>query len=222
LALELVPAAARNRAENALLKQIEVGRGHIGSGFVATPYVLQVLSDVAPEVGHQITTAQDAPSWYAMTAGSDHDLMQEAWNGRPAMMPSLGGNIAMWNMQSLGGIRPDPFGPGFKKFLIRPNIVGDLHWVECWFDSVYGRITSNWRRREDELVMDVTVPVNTTATIYVPATHTSAVSANGRPATDAPGVKHLRLEGGRLVLAVESGTFRFKTALPPTTPPNTP
>ena len=51
----------------------------------------------------------------------------------------------------LGGLpripRPDPTGPGFKKIIIKPNIVGDLHWVESNYDSVHGRIDSNWRRR---------------------------------------------------------------------------
>jgi alpha-L-rhamnosidase len=223
LALGLVPEDLRPKAEAALLREIAAHGNRVSSGFVATPYLLEVLADLAPEVGYAMTTAQDYPSWYSMTAGSaglskmavvDHDLMQEGWSGRPALMPSLGGNIAGWHVQSLGGIRPDPAGPGFKRFMIKPNIVGDLHWVECWYDSVHGRITSNWRRRGQQLVMEVTVPANTTATVWVPAKDADSVKENGLPAAQAPGLKFLRLENGRAAFEADGGVYRFESCLP--------
>ncbi len=190
LALGVVPDAVRPKAEAALVREIAAHQNHVSTGFVATPYLLQVLADLAPELGYAMTATQDYPSWYSMTAGSagrskmspvDHDLMQEGWSGRPALMPSLGGNIAGWHMQALGGIRPDPSGPGFSKIIIRPNVVGDLHWLDSWYDSVRGRIVSNWRRRGEQIVLEVTIPANATATVYVPAQSPDLVTESGQP-----------------------------------------
>jgi len=214
LALGLVPETVRPKAEEALMKEIAAHTNHVSSGFVATPYLLQVLADLAPDIGYAMTTKQDYPSWYTMTAGSDHNLMQEMWNGRPAFMPSLGGNIAGWHMQSLGGIRPDPVGPGFKKSIIKPNVVGDLHWVESWYDSVHGRIVSNWRRRGGTLVMELTIPANTTATVHVPARDVAAVTESGLPAEKAAGVTLLRSGSGTAVFRVTSGHYEFQSAVP--------
>ena len=169
---------------------------------------------MAPEIGWAMTSARDYPSWYGMTVGSDQDLLKETWAGGQALMPSLGGNIAAWHYQALGGIRPDPAGPGFKKIIIKPNIVGDLHWVESHYDSVHGRIVSNWRKRGDQLVMEVTIPANTTATVFVPAKDAAGVTESGKPAAKAEGVKFLRMEDNAAVYAVGSGTYRFRSTLP--------
>lgn len=156
LALGMVPENVRPAAERALLREIAAHRDHVSTGFVSTPYLLQVLADLAPEVGHALTTQRDFPSWYAMTKGAGCDQMMETWNGGQAFMPSLGGNIAAWNIEALAGIRPDPTGPGFKKIIIKPAIAGDLTWVKAHYDSPYGRIVSNWKRDGKNLTMDVT------------------------------------------------------------------
>jgi alpha-L-rhamnosidase len=222
LALGLVPDEVKPKAEAALLREVAAHKNRVSSGFVATPYLLQVLADLASELGYAMTSAQDYPSWYSMTAGSaglskmspiDHDLMQEGWSGRPALMPSLGGNIAGWHMQSLGGIRPDPAGPGFKKIIVKPNVVGDLHWVESRYDSVHGRIVSGWSKRGKQLLFFVSIPANTTATVYVPAKDAAKVTESGRPARQAEGVRFVRMEKDRALYEITSGCYRFGSEL---------
>jgi alpha-L-rhamnosidase len=181
-----------NRVERSLLDRIAADKGHVSTGFVSTPYLLEVLQDLAPEVGYRMTTAQDYPSWYSMTAGADCDLMMEEWSGKPINMPSLAGNIAGWNVESLGGIRPDPVNTGFKNVIIKPNVVGDLHWVQCWYDSVRGKIVSRWYKRGNRLMMEVVIPANATATVYVPAKRIEAITESGKPADQAKGVGFLR------------------------------
>ena len=213
LALGMVADAQRPAVEKALLREIAAHRQRLSTGFVSTPYLLQVMRDLAPEIGWIMTSAQDYPSWYGMTVGSDQDLLKETWAGGQALMPSLGGNIAAWHYQSLGGIRPDPAGPGFKKIIIKPNIVGDLHWVASSYASVYGPIVSHWQKRDGQLVMDVTIPANTTATVYVPAQGETSVTESGRTIAQAKGVQFLRLEPAAAVYEVGSGTYRFKSML---------
>jgi len=216
LALGMVPAENRAAVEKALLKEISAHHNRLSTGFVSTPYLLKVLADLDPEAGWKMTSTKEFPSWYYMTFGKGGDLMKETWAGGQALMPSLGGNIAAWHVESLGGIRPDPSGPGFKKIIIKPNIVGDLRWVECWHDSNYGRIVSNWKREGGKLQMDIRVPANTTATVYMPAKNAAAVTEGGSTIDKVKGVKFLRMESGAAVYEVGSGTYRFESALPET------
>jgi alpha-L-rhamnosidase len=130
-----------------------------------------------------------------------------------ALMPSLGGSFARWCHRSLGGIKPDPDGPGFRKIIIRPALVSSLGWVQCHHDSPYGRIVSNWRKQGAKLTMEVTIPANTAAVVYVPAKDAAGVTESGTSAAKAEGVKFLRTENNTAVYAVGSGAYRFQSTL---------
>ena len=208
LALGLAPVESRSAIGQVLCREIAAHKMRLSTGFVSTPYLLKVLADLDPEAGWTLTSTRDYPSWYYMTFGKGGDVMKETWGGGQALMPSLGGNIATWNMESLAGIRPDPDGPGFKKIIIKPNVVGDLKWVECWYNSPYGKIVSNWKCDGMNLVMDVTVPVNASATVYIPA-DSASVKESGKPASGADSVKFLKMENGRSVYEVGSGCYMF-------------
>jgi alpha-L-rhamnosidase len=114
----------------------------------------------------------------------------------------------------LAGIRADEAAAGFKKILIKPAIVGDLTWVKAHHDSPYGRIVSNWRREGGSLTMDVTIPVNTTAKVFVPSKDAASVVESGHSAAGAEGVNFLRMENNAAVYAVGSGAYRFQSTLP--------
>ena len=116
-----------------------------------------------------------------------------------------------WFYQGPAGIRPDESGPGFKKVIIKPAVVGDLTWVKCFHESPYGRIVSNWKRDGRKLAMEVTIPANTTATVSVPANDAGSVTESGKPAANAVGVKFLRMGNSAAVYAVGSGTYRFES-----------
>ena len=64
--------------------------------------------------------------------------------------------------------------------------------------------------------MDITIPANTTATVFVPALEAATVTESGKPAAQAAGLKFLRLEDNAAVYAVGSGTYRFQSTLPQT------
>ena len=211
LALGLVPEKMVPLVENALLSEIEAHGTHLSTGFCSTPYLLQVLSDLAPSTGWKMTTMQDYPSWYSNTIGSDNYLMKEMWHGGQAFMPSLAGNIAGWIYQSMGGIRPDA--PGFKRILIKPDIVGDMHWVKCSYKSVYGEIISNWQKRDKQLIMNITIPCNTTATVYIPAINIESVKENNHAPGQSRNVSFLRMEKGNAIFMIGSGNYLFSSTI---------
>jgi alpha-L-rhamnosidase len=116
----------------------------------------------------------------------------------------------------LAGIQPDPQQPGFQRFILRPGMVDCVEWVKCSYKSPYGKIVSNWKREGDKLTMEVTIPPNTTATVYVPAKEAEAVTESGSVIDKAKGVKFLRMENNAAVYAVGSGTYQFQSSLPET------
>lgn len=123
------------------------------------------------------------------------------------------GQIQEWFYHDLAGIGGDPAGAGFKKIIIRPQPVGDINWVKAEYDSIRGKIVSDWQRARGQFTLRVTIPANTTATVSVPATSADRVTESGRPAARSKGVKFLGTENGSAVFEIESGSYVFKSRL---------
>ena len=76
--------------------------------------------------------------------------------------------------------------------------------------SPYGAIASSWKREGGAFTLDVTIPANTTATVWLPARDAAAVTESGHPAAEAKGVRFVRAESGAAVYEVGSGTYSFR------------
>ena len=84
-----------------------------------------------------------------------------------------------------------------------------MTWAKGEYDSIHGKIVSNWRLEDGVLTLNITLPANTWATLYIPAADTKAVQESGQPAEDASGVRFLRMEPGAAVYEVGSGSYCF-------------
>jgi alpha-L-rhamnosidase len=83
--------------------------------------------------------------------------------------------------------------------------------VKASHRSPYGLIVSDWQKQDGLFRWKVTIPANTTATVYVPATSAESVMEKGKPISQAHGVKLVKMEDGRAVLSVGSGTYSFES-----------
>ncbi|MGO8746770.1 MAG: alpha-L-rhamnosidase C-terminal domain-containing protein [Thermoguttaceae bacterium] len=140
--------------------------------------------------------------------------MWEQWDGLNSHCHSSFLGIGLWFIQGLAGIRPDESIPGFQHVIIRPAVVGDLTFAEAEFDSPYGTIRSGWRLDGDRLTLNLTIPPNAAATVYVPAKRATQVSENGQPAEKAPGVRFVTRYPAAAVYEIGSGTYRFVSSRP--------
>jgi hypothetical protein len=164
LYLDMIPADKRPLVLDRLVANIHERGDHLSTGFIGTLHLLLGLPDWGQaELSHKIVMQQDFPGWNTLVKDG---VQMETWGGGQVQMPSLGGPIGAYFYQILAGIRPGA--PGFKHIIIKPAIVGDLSWVKAHHDSPYGRIVSEWKRDGKNLTMDVTIPANTMATIFVP------------------------------------------------------
>jgi len=119
------------------------------------------------------------------------------------------GSCGEWMFDTVAGIGMDLDQPGYKRIVIHPVPGGALTWAQGCYDSITGRIVSNWKIENGKIVMDVTIPSNTTATVYIPTARPDGVTESGLPVATATGVKVLRTNVTNLVLEVGGGTYRF-------------
>jgi alpha-L-rhamnosidase len=110
-------------------------------------------------------------------------------------------------MGYIGGIRPAS--PGYKTILIDPVIGKELAWAKASYNSIQGRIATNWKVDGDRIMLEVTVPANTSATVCIPATDLRMVTESGKSIGDAQGVTFVKQETGKVYLGIGSGTYRF-------------
>lgn len=78
------------------------------------------------------------------------------------------GAIGDWMYRVMSGIDTETDGPGYKKIVIKPTPGGKLTYANAAYETPYGKLTSNWKLQNDVFILDVEIPANTTATVYVP------------------------------------------------------
>jgi alpha-L-rhamnosidase len=203
----LVPAEYRQRVVDHLVAEVEKKNGHLDTGILGTKYLLNVLLDNGrADVAYRVASQRTYPSW-GLWIEQGATTLWEAWDGSASRNHIMFGDISAWFYRALAGIRPDA--PGFKRIRIQPQLVGDLTWARASYDSIHGRIATDWKRESGLLTLNVTIPPNTTATVYVPTKDGSRVTEGGKPAGSVEGIKLLRSEAGATVYEVGSGKYRF-------------
>jgi alpha-L-rhamnosidase len=209
LALGVTPEATRPLTYQRMMEAIHAYGDHHACGFVTLPYLLRTLTDNhETALANRIVNQEGFPSWRTLM----HDgALFENWKGGDALMPSCGGIVGMWLYQSVLGIRPDPAGPGFKRFILapQPDPATGLTSAEGWFDSPHGRIVSKWKIADGKLTMEAGIPANTVATVRIPTTKPESVQLDGQPVAASTDVKILRSEPNAVLVEVGGGAYVF-------------
>jgi alpha-L-rhamnosidase len=209
-----LPGELRERAEKRLLRAFEVYPRGLSSGTITTTYLLNALSEMGQhDLAYRRVMRPTGRSYGAMLE-SGATAMREAFDGAGGGLNHLGMNSVFgWMMAYVAGIRPDPDNPGYKHFFVGPKPGGDLTWVRARYDSVRGRIVSDWKIRDGLFTLRVVVPANTTATVLVPIGKSPSVTESGMAAGKAVGVTACGLENGCARFKVEAGEYRFESVL---------
>ena len=152
-----------------LLQAVQGEGNKLNAGFIGTMPTVYCLTDAGYG---DLAFEMVREGWFHMLANGDRSTLGESPYTHCGAYGSghhqFGACIAGWLYRDLAGIRPDPSGPGYRRVTIKPAMIGDLTWVKSHYDSVYGRIVSNWKRDGEGITMEVTIPPNATATVFVP------------------------------------------------------
>jgi hypothetical protein len=216
LALGMVPEEHRGKVLENLVADIRAHENHITAGDIGFHYVVRALGDGGrSNVMFDILKRNDPPSYGSQLAAGATTLT-EAWDANPRNSQNhfMLGHAEIWFYEYLAGIRIDLSKPAPEQIVIRPAIVGDLSWVKASYESVRGRISSEWRRDGRAVSLDVTIPANVVAQIYVPAEARNSVREGGRPIEDCPEIAATGVQGDAVCCEVGSGSYRFESVLP--------
>ncbi|MEY3898744.1 MAG: hypothetical protein RLZZ214_4266 [Verrucomicrobiota bacterium] len=213
LVMNLCAEENRKALLDTLVADVRSRGNAITAGDVGYRYLLRALADGGrSDVVFDMNNQSDKPG-YGFQLARGATSLTEAWDARRSSSQNhfMLGQIIEWFYHDLAGIQGDPSSLGFGKVIIKPAPVGDLTWASAHYDSPNGRIASGWKRSGGSLSLDVTIPANTSATVFVPASAPGKVTESGAPADGATGVWFLRAEGGAAVFAVSSGTYHFQS-----------
>ena len=186
--------------------------GHVSVGVVGIQQLLRCLTEYGrADLAFRIASDSTYPSWGYM-AEKGATTIWELWNGDTAD-PSMNsgnhvmllGDLVIWEYECLAGIRATK--PGFKEMNLKPYPVEGLYWVKCSYDSVYGKISSDWKKSGKDFVWNINIPANTVAKVFVPGTPDASVGK-------IRGVKALGFtEDGYWEYVFPSGSYRLKSSL---------
>jgi hypothetical protein len=211
LVMNLCDPTNRPAVLDAIERDIRARGNALTAGDVGYRYLLLALAEGGrSDVIFDLNNQSDKPGYgYQLKKGATS--LTEAWDaGRSSSQNHfMLGQIQEWFYHDVAGIGGNPAGPGFKKIIIHPQPVGDLTWARAGYDSIRGKITSDWKRAGGKFTLSVTIPANTTATVFIPAASAETVTEGGKPAAQSGGVKFLRMENDRAVFEIESGAYTF-------------
>jgi hypothetical protein len=216
LVMDLVEPARRPGVLDAIVADVRSHGNSLTAGDVGYRYLLRALADGGrSDVVFDMNNQSEKPGYgYQLAHGATS--LTEAWdaNRNSSQNHFMLGQINEWFYHDLAGIQGDPEGPGFHRIIIKPAIVGDLTWVRADYDSARGRIASTWKRTDRQLTLGVSIPVNTTATVWVPTKDAGSISEGVRPVGENMDVHLLRMAEGCAVYAIGSGNYEFTSTLP--------
>lgn len=219
LMFNLVPENIRAKSAQLLVDDIRSRGTHLSTGFLGTPYLCHVLSDNGhTDVAYDLLMQKSFPSWlYPVTAGAT--TIWERWDGqRPdgtfqdAGMNSFNhyayGAIGDWMYRVSAGL--DTESPGYKHLLIKPHPTHHLEFSKANFDTPYGMAESGWERKGDKIVVNVTVPANTKATVILQTANSELVTQNRKQIESSKSISEVKTENGKVQFVVGSGSYTFE------------
>ena len=135
----------------------------------------------------------------------------ELWNGDKANPGMNSGNHVMllgdllpWCFNNLAGIRADRWKPGYKHIIFQPAFdIQELSNVDASYTSIYGKITSRWKKTPTHLEWDIELPANTTGEVYLPG---------GRKEMVGSGKHHFSVDIPTRNVAILSDEFLYEKA----------
>ncbi|MFI5138258.1 MAG: family 78 glycoside hydrolase catalytic domain [Sphingobacteriales bacterium] len=225
LEFDMLPENLRPQAADRLVGNIRRYGSHLSTGFLGTPYLCQVLSRFGhADVAYRLLLQETYPSWlYPVKMGAT--TIWERWDGikpdgtfETPTMNSYNhyayGAIGDWMYRVIAGIDTKTDAPGYKRVLIKPTLGGNLQNADADYETNYGKVSSHWKLEGGNLSLDVEIPANTTATIYVPANKGAVVTEGGKPidAKQEPAIGDGQT--GYVVVNVGSGVYHFSTPAP--------
>jgi alpha-L-rhamnosidase len=220
LNFDMLPEARRTETAQKLVDNIKSYGNHLTTGFLGTPYLCHVLSRFGySDVAYTLLLQDTYPSWlYPVKMGAT--TIWERWDGiKPDstfQTPGMNsfnhyayGAIGDWMYRVVAGIDTEESGVGYKRIVIKPVMGKQLSFASAALETLYGKVSSSWMDEADRIIVSLTIPHNTTATVYLPADKVDVITESGKTLSALKEITVIGIEGQYVVLKIGSGNYQF-------------
>ena len=169
LAFDLLNEEQSEYARKRLVQALENYGWRLGTGFLSTPLILDVLASYDLDAAYRLLENEEMPGWLFMPKNGATTIW-ESWEGTQAQggIASLNhyskGAVCEWLFKTMCGIRID----GENHFVIAPKPGGSLTHAKAVYHSIYGTVECGWEKTEEGYLFRISIPANTTATFILP------------------------------------------------------
>ncbi|RKR84349.1 alpha-L-rhamnosidase-like protein [Mucilaginibacter gracilis] len=206
--MKLVEPQYKAAVVDNIVKELRSHNNSLTAGDIGYRYLLKVLDDEGQsDVIFDMNSRTNVPG-YGFQLAKGATALTESWQALSGVSNNhfMLGHIMEWFYAGLAGIRPADNDVAYKHIVIRPQPVGDVTSAKGSYHSMYGTIISDWKKAGTDFYLTVTIPPNTTATVYLPVAETSHVTMNNEPIENHIGANN------SLAFHVGSGVYRFRAA----------
>jgi alpha-L-rhamnosidase len=195
-----IKAAVRRNLTDSIRKyNYALTAGDIGFHFLVDALDKGGYSDII----YQMNNRDDVPGYgYQLKKGAT--ALTESWPALENVSNNhlMLGHIMEWFYSGLAGIGQEDSSVGFKLLKIRPQPVGDITSASGTFHTPYGWVSTDWKKQDNLFAMNVTIPANSSANVYLPVKTGQTVYVNGK--------KQVLSKNQTAVVKCGSGTYLFE------------
>lgn len=219
LSFDMLPDTLKPKAANYLAQDV-VKFKHLTTGFVGTPLLCNVLSDIGrDDLAFMLLMRKEYPSWlYPVTKGAT--TIWERWNCilpdgsfHPMGMNSFNhyayGAIGEWMYSYIGGIKSNPEYPAYKYFTLSPHVGGGLTYAKGELITMYGKILSSWNIANGIFNYELEIPCNTSAKVVLPNAQVADVLIDNKALVNNKSLD-FKAEGKNVIIELGSGKYKIQ------------
>jgi len=202
----IVPDKLKKKVAENLSQRVIADNKHIDVGLLGTKTILNALSENGySDLAYEVATQETFPSWGWWIKNGATTLL-ENWpidaKSDISQNHIMFGEIGAWFFKAPGGIKPDLLNPGFKNIILQPYFVKGLGSFEAKHSGPYGEIVSSWKREGNKIIYSVTIPANSTASLYLTA---KSVFENGKAVLNNKGDREIQ----SFMMKLNAGNYLF-------------
>jgi alpha-L-rhamnosidase len=223
LQFDMLPENLREQAAARLAENVKSYDNHLTTGFLGTPYLCHVLTRFGyNDVSYKLLLQPTYPSWlYPVKMGAT--TIWERWDGRKPdssfQTPGMNsfnhysyGAIGDWMYRVMVGIDTYQDEPGYKHIRIMPHPGGGFTQASANLETHYGKLSAAWNMENEKFSMDVEIPANTHATVFIPSSGASRITEQGKPVSSGEGITIAGNENGFTAFNLGSGKYHFEVS----------
>ena len=178
LFMNLLDESSTEFAKKRLVKALDNYGWRLGTGFLSTPFILDVLADINIDYAYKLLENEEMPGWLFMPKNGATTIW-ESWEGTKAQggIASLNhyskGAVCEWLFKEMCGIKVD----GENHFVIKPQPGGHFDFAKAEYKSIFGTLKSGWKKQNYKYIYEIEIPANCTAEIVLPNDEKYTVTA---------------------------------------------